>query len=114
MQRKPFILKTIMAVAACKAVRAFLRRSGRGGGTALPGKVARKFSKQVLETTSEGMDIIVVTGTNGKTTTANMLISPARISSPESRRSSHVQRIFSAGRRKSALSLSAMKALSSR
>lgn len=73
MQRKPFILKTIMAVAACKAVRAFLRRSGRGGGTALPGKVARKFSKQVLETTSEGMDIIVVTGTNGKTTTANML-----------------------------------------
>lgn len=73
MQRKPFILKTIMAVAACKATRAFLRRSGRGGGTALPGKVARKFSKQILETTSEGMDIIVVTGTNGKTTTANML-----------------------------------------
>ena len=73
MQRKPFILKTIMAVAACKATRAFLRNSGRGGGTALPGKVARKFSKRVLETTSDGMDIIVVTGTNGKTTTANML-----------------------------------------
>ncbi len=61
-----------MSVAACKGTRGLLRITGRGG-TALPGKAARIFAKDILEVTSSGMEIIVVTGTNGKTTTSRML-----------------------------------------
>jgi len=46
--------------------------TGRGG-TALPGKAAMLFARNILEVTSRDMDIIVVTGTNGKTTTSRML-----------------------------------------
>lgn len=73
MAKKPLRLNTILAVASCKCVRSILRHTGKGGGTALPGKVAMKFQKDVLETVSDGVDCIVVTGTNGKTTTANIL-----------------------------------------
>lgn len=69
---KPNILQTVAAVAACKATRTGLRLAKKGG-TALPGKAARVFAKNILEVTSEGMEIIVVTGTNGKTTTCRML-----------------------------------------
>ncbi len=69
---KPNTLQTILSVAACKAARGALRLTKRGG-TALPGKVARVFAKDILEVTSKGMEIIVVTGTNGKTTTSRML-----------------------------------------
>ena len=67
-----FILKTIASVLACKSTRGVLRLMGRGG-TALPGKAAMVFDKKILETVSEGMEIIVVTGTNGKTTTCRMI-----------------------------------------
>lgn len=70
--KKPNQLQIILSVAACKATRTLLRLSGRGG-TALPGKAARLFAGDILETVSAGMEIIVVTGTNGKTTTSRML-----------------------------------------
>ena len=66
------ILKSICAVAACKLTRQALRLFHRGG-TALPGKTARLFDPDILKRVSEGMEIIVVTGTNGKTTTCSML-----------------------------------------
>ena len=69
---KPGKLQTILSVAACKGARAILRRTGRGG-TAVPGDVAMKFARNILEATSEGMEIVVVTGTNGKTTTCSMI-----------------------------------------
>lgn len=69
---KPNQLQTVLSVAACKGTRGLLRVTGRGG-TALPGKAARVFAKDILEVTSSGMEIIVVTGTNGKTTTSRML-----------------------------------------
>ena len=65
-------LQTAASVAACKATRFVLRKTGRGG-TAVPGIVALKFSKEILSTVSDGMKIVVVTGTNGKTTTCNMI-----------------------------------------
>ncbi|MDO4285534.1 MAG: MurT ligase domain-containing protein [Eubacteriales bacterium] len=71
-QRKPLLIQTILAVAACKATRGALRLARRGG-TALPGKAAMLFARNVLETTSAGMEIVVVTGTNGKTTTSRMI-----------------------------------------
>ena len=69
---KPNTIQAILSTASCKLTRALLRRTGRGG-TAVPGKVAMKFAGNILETTSEGMEIVVVTGTNGKTTTCSMI-----------------------------------------
>ncbi len=69
---KPNKIQTVLSVAACKGARALLRKTGRGG-TAVPGDVAMKFARNILEATSEGMEIVVVTGTNGKTTTCSMI-----------------------------------------
>ena len=60
------------AAALCKLSRALLRKAGRGG-TALPGKLAMLIKKEILADTASGMEVLVVTGTNGKTTTAHML-----------------------------------------
>lgn len=70
--RRPGPVSTALAVAGCKGARGALRLMHRGG-TALPGKVAMKLEPKILNVTSRGMDIIVVTGTNGKTTTCRML-----------------------------------------
>ncbi|WP_175429463.1 Mur ligase family protein [Clostridium acetireducens] len=43
------------------------------GGTNFPGKVALKFDKHILKTISKGYKVILVTGTNGKTTTTSMI-----------------------------------------
>lgn len=65
-------VRTALAVSACKQSRKLLRKLHRGG-TDMPGKIAMKFDHAILETVSAGMEIIVVTGTNGKTTTSRML-----------------------------------------
>ena len=70
--KKPNKIQTILSVASCKLTRAVLRKTGRGG-TALPGTVAMKISKNILSVPAGDMEIVVVTGTNGKTTTCNMI-----------------------------------------
>ncbi len=60
------------SVTACRLTRTGLRLLHRGG-TTLPGRSAMFFDKNILEVVSSGMEIIVVTGTNGKTTTCSML-----------------------------------------
>ena len=70
--RQPNTVQTILSTCACKLTRNVLRLLGRGG-TALPGKVAMKIAPNILARASAGMEVIVVTGTNGKTTTARML-----------------------------------------
>ena len=70
--KKPNKIQTILSVASCKLTRGILRKTGRGG-TALPGIVAMKVAKNILAVPASEMDIIVVTGTNGKTTTCNMI-----------------------------------------
>lgn len=56
------------------------RRLGRGGGTALPGLVATSVAPGVTGQLARIPDAgsVVVTGTNGKTTTAHLLASIAR------------------------------------
>lgn len=39
------------------------------GGSSLPGKIAKKMDPAILGELAEGYDVIVITGTNGKTTT---------------------------------------------
>lgn len=56
-----------------KAVRAGSKSIGKKG-TDLPGKVLRKVNRNVLkELTKDFDDIVFVTGTNGKTTTSNLI-----------------------------------------
>ncbi len=69
---QPNFIQVILSVAACKLTRTALRLLHRGG-TALPGKAAMVFARNILAVTSQGMEVIMVTGTNGKTTTSRML-----------------------------------------
>ena len=43
------------------------------GGSNFPGKVALKLDKNILSQVSKGYEVILVTGTNGKTTTTSMI-----------------------------------------
>ena len=46
----------------------------RGGGSSLPGKVALKLNKNILTKLARGWNVVLVTGTNGKTTTSDMIV----------------------------------------
>ena len=72
------VLRTSLAVAAGKAARAASRL--RGGGSALPGLVAERVDPAFLTHALAGLPhgIVVVTGTNGKTTTTKMLVAILR------------------------------------
>lgn len=72
------MLRTTAAVAAGKAARALARR--RGGGSAFPGLVAERLDPKILAHALREVDggIVVVTGTNGKTTTTKMLVAVLR------------------------------------
>ncbi len=72
------MLRVATAVVAGKAVRALARR--RGGGSALPGLVAETIAPDVLAHALADVPrgIVVVSGTNGKTTTTKMLVALLR------------------------------------
>jgi len=69
------MMRRTAAVWAGKATGALSRMSGRGGGTTLPGDVARAIDPGVLRklTSDLTQGSIVITGTNGKTTTARLI-----------------------------------------
>ena len=55
------------------------RRLGRGGGTALPGLVAGTIAPDLVEALGRfERGSVIVTGTNGKTTTSHLLIAAVR------------------------------------
>ena len=58
-----------------RAVGALSRRSGRGGGTTLPGRLLVRMEPDAIERLAVQLDrgSIVVSSTNGKTTTAGMI-----------------------------------------
>ena len=60
-----------LAVLAAKGISKGLRLLGRGA-TTLPGRAALKIYPQILSELSKDRNIIVLTGTNGKTTTTHM------------------------------------------
>ena len=69
------MMRRTAAVWAGKATGALSRFSRRGGGTTLPGDVARAIDPDVLRKLSQDLKFgsIVITGTNGKTTTARLI-----------------------------------------
>jgi UDP-N-acetylmuramyl tripeptide synthase len=69
------MIRRTAAVWAGKATGALSRFSRRGGGTTLPGDVARAIDRDILRKLSQDLKFgsIVITGTNGKTTTARLV-----------------------------------------
>jgi len=72
------MLRTTAAIAAGKLTRAVAKR--RGGGSALPGLVAERIDPKILGHALGALPggIVVVSGTNGKTTTTRMLVAVLR------------------------------------
>lgn len=65
-------MKTFIAILAGKLVKLFCKIVRRGG-TAKPGKIALKICPNLLETLGRGVKCIVVTGSNGKTTSCRIV-----------------------------------------
>jgi len=65
-------IKSILSILLSK-ITAFLSKHILKGGSNFPGKVALKIDKSILKTVSRGYKVILVTGTNGKTTTTSMI-----------------------------------------
>ena len=65
-------LRVMIAVLACKLCRALIRLLGRGG-TDFPGRVALKLCPNLLGELAKNVTTVIVTGTNGKTTTSRMI-----------------------------------------
>jgi UDP-N-acetylmuramyl tripeptide synthase len=72
-------MRRTAAVAAAKFTAEVSRRFRMGGGTALPGLVAERIDPDVVSALSGrlGQGNVLITGTNGKTTTAGLLRSIA-------------------------------------
>ena len=65
-------IKVFLAVLACKCCRSLIRLLGRGG-TDFPGRVALKICPNLLGYLAKDVTTVIVTGTNGKTTTSRMI-----------------------------------------
>ncbi|MGZ7154052.1 DUF1727 domain-containing protein, partial [Streptococcus pyogenes] len=61
-----------MGILAGKSAHFFLSKMGRG--STLPGKIALQFDKKILDQLAKDYEIIVVTGTNGKTLTTALIV----------------------------------------
>ena len=65
-------LRVFIAVVACRLARWGIRLLGRGG-TDFPGRVALKLCPTLLGELAKTVTVVIVTGTNGKTTTSRMI-----------------------------------------
>lgn len=65
-------IRVMLAVLACKCCRSLIRLLGRGG-TDFPGRVALKICPNLLGALAKNVTTVIVTGTNGKTTTSRMI-----------------------------------------
>ena len=65
-------IKTYIAVIASK-ITMFLSKKFLKGGSNFPGKVALKIQRDILKPLSKNYKVILITGTNGKTTTTSMI-----------------------------------------
>lgn len=80
-------LNSVLAKALGKSSYWFLH-TFRSGGSSLPGKLATKLDPQILKHLGAKYDVIIVTGTNGKTMTTSLLtkimkqVQPAVLTNP--------------------------------
>ena len=69
---KEISIKSILSILATKFT-LFLTKTILKGGTTFPGRVALKLDSNILAKASKGYKVVLVTGTNGKTTTTSMI-----------------------------------------
>lgn len=69
---KEISIKSIISILATKFT-LFLTKTILKGGTTFPGRVALKLDSNILAKVSKGYRVVLVTGTNGKTTTTSMI-----------------------------------------
>ncbi len=69
------VVRLTGALLAARAISSALRISGRGGGTASPGLAALRIDPQMVRNVTAQLPdgVVVVAGTNGKTTTSRLL-----------------------------------------
>jgi len=65
--------RTDLALRACSLAGALSRRLGRGGGAVIGGRLALRVQPTVLGHLAAGRRTVLVTGTNGKTTTSHLI-----------------------------------------
>lgn len=71
-----------MSAALARAAGRISRSTGLGAGSSLPGQVALRLSRRPLEHLSQGRQVALISGTNGKTTTTSLLASALSVGQP--------------------------------
>lgn len=79
---EPLSPRAKLAVTAGKAAAAVSRAAGRGSGSVIGGKVALKLDPDLLGALAQHLDVVLVSATNGKTTTTRLIAEALRASGP--------------------------------
>ena len=74
----PLTPRAKLAVTAGKAVAAASRAAGRGSGSVIGGRVALKLDPDLLARLAQNLDVVLVSATNGKTTTTRLIAEALR------------------------------------
>lgn len=67
-------LRDNVASVAVRAVNRLSRLTGRGSGTVAGGRVGMRIAPDLLSSLTRGRTVVLVSGTNGKTTTTSMIV----------------------------------------
>lgn len=78
----PLSPRAKLAVTAGKAAAAVSRAAGRGSGSVIGGRVALKLDPDLLGRLAQHLDVILVSATNGKTTTTRLIAEALRAAGP--------------------------------
>jgi UDP-N-acetylmuramyl tripeptide synthase len=75
---EPLSARAKLAVTAGRAAAAVSRAAGRGSGSVIGGRVALKFDPELLARLARHLDVVLVSATNGKTTTTRLITEALR------------------------------------
>ncbi|MEU5832712.1 MurT ligase domain-containing protein [Streptomyces diacarni] len=75
---EPLSPRSKLAVTAGKAAAAVSRAAGRGSGSVIGGKVALRLDPDLLQRLAQHLDVVLVSATNGKTTTTRLIAEALR------------------------------------
>ncbi|MQY10691.1 UDP-N-acetylmuramoylalanine--D-glutamate ligase [Streptomyces sp. RB5] len=79
---EPLSPRAKLAVTAGKAAAAVSRAAGRGSGSVIGGRVALKLDPDLLARVAAHLDVVLVSATNGKTTTTRLIAEALRAAGP--------------------------------
>ena len=79
---EPLSPRARLAVTAGKAAAAVSRAAGKGSGSVIGGRVALKLDPDLLARLAGHLDVVLVSATNGKTTTTRLIAETLRASGP--------------------------------